>query len=90
MDALCRAKAKTNRRGRADGAVTRDTATQAAQAQGQEGGSLRAPLWRRHARRLGQVGRCHWSPAGISNQQEVSYVGPVTVSQRSVVSSVDH
>lgn len=44
MDALCRTKAKTNRRGRADDAVLRIAATQAAQAKGQEGRSLCASL----------------------------------------------
>ena len=90
MDALCRAKAKTNRRGRADEAVTRVTAAQAVQAQSQEDGGLGAPLWRRHARRVAQVGRCQGCPAGISNQREVSYGDSVAVSQRSVVTSVDH
>jgi hypothetical protein len=68
MDALCRAKAKAkaraNWRGRADGADTRVTTAQAAQTQGQKGGGLRAPLWRRHARRVVEVGRCHGTPTG--------------------------
>lgn len=90
MDALCRAKAKTNQRGRAVGAVMRVAAAQAAQRQGQESGGLGAPLWRRHARRVVQVGRCQGCPAGISNQRTVSYVDPIAVSQRSVVNSADH
>ncbi len=71
MDALCRAKAKTNRRGRADGAVLRVAATQAVQAKGQEDGGLCAPLWRRHARRVMGVGRDHGVPTGVSNQWAV-------------------
>lgn len=90
MDALCRAKAKTNQRGRAVGAVMRVAAAQAAQPQGQESRGLGAPLWRRHARRIVQVGRCQGCPAGISSQRTVSYVDPIAVSQRSVVNSADH
>jgi hypothetical protein len=63
MDALCRATAKSNRRGRDNGPVVSATATQAVQAQGKECGSLRAPLWCRHARRVVQVGRSHGLPA---------------------------
>ena len=90
MDALCRAKAKTNRRGSADGAVMRIAAAQALQAQGQESGGLHAPLWRSHARRVVQVGKRQGCPAEMSNQQEVSYVDPIAVSQHSVVTSVEH
>ena len=52
MDALWRARAKSNWRGRTDDRRVRVTAAQAAQAQGQEGGGLCAPLCRRHARRV--------------------------------------
>ena len=53
------AKAKVNRRGRANGAVVRVPAAQAVESQGQECGGLRAPLWRRHARRVAKLDRCH-------------------------------
>lgn len=56
MDALCRAEAKVNRRRRAHGTVVRATAAQAVQAQGQKCGGLCAPLWRRHAHRVVEVG----------------------------------
>lgn len=85
MDALCRAKAKVNRRRRAHGVVVRVTAAQAVQAQGQECGGLRAPLWRRHARRVVQVGRGQGCSTGISNQRTVSQSKPAAVSQRDVV-----
>jgi hypothetical protein len=78
------AKAKVNRRGRGNGAVVRVTAAQAVQAQGQECGGLRAPLWRRHARRVVQVGRSQWVPAGLSNRRAVSQRPHVAVSQRDV------
>ena len=64
MDALCRAKAKTNRRGRAGGAAMGIDAAKAVQTKGQERGGLRAPLRRRHARRVVEVGRCHGTPTG--------------------------
>ena len=57
------ATAKSNRRRRGNGAVVRVAATQAVQAQGQERGGLRAPLWRRHARRVVKLDRCHGKPA---------------------------
>jgi hypothetical protein len=68
MDALCRATAKSNRRGRAVVAVVRVSATQAVQTQGQERGGLCAPLCRRHARRVMEVRRRHGLSTGISNQ----------------------
>lgn len=80
MDALCRAEAKVNRRRRAHGAVVRATAAQAVQAQGQKRGGLCAPLWRRHARRVVQVGGRQGCSAGMSNQQAVSQADPVAVS----------
>ena len=57
------ATAKSNRRGRNNLAVARVAAAQAVQAQGQERGRLRAPLWRRHARRVVKLDRCHGKPA---------------------------
>jgi hypothetical protein len=54
------AKAKTNRRRRTVGGRVHVTAAQAVQALGQQRGGLRAPLWRRHARRVVVVGRCQW------------------------------
>lgn len=63
MDALCRAEAKSNRRRRNNRAVVRVTATQAVQALGQERGGLRAPLCRRHARRVESLEGCHGGPA---------------------------
>lgn len=77
MDALCRAKAKTNRRGRVDDTVSRIAATQAAQAKRQEGGGLCSPLCRRHACRVMEVGRDHRVPAGMSNQWQC---GPAIIS----------
>lgn len=62
MYAWVAAKAKTNRRGRAVGGRVRVAAAQAVQAPGQECGSLRAPLRRRHARRVVEVGGCHGVP----------------------------
>jgi hypothetical protein len=54
MYALLSAKAKVpvNRRGCADGGRVRVTAAQAVQAQGQQRDCLRAPLCRRHTRRV--------------------------------------
>ncbi len=63
MYAWVAAKAKVNRRGRAVGAVVRVTAAQALQALGQQRGDLHAPLCRRHARRVVEVGGCHGLPA---------------------------
>ena len=57
------AKAKVNRREGADGADGRVTAAQAVQALGQQCGSLRAPLCRRHARRVVKLDGCHGNPA---------------------------
>jgi hypothetical protein len=59
MDALCRATAKSNRRGRAFRAILRVAATQAVQALGQQRAGLRAPLCRRHARRVESLDGCH-------------------------------
>jgi hypothetical protein len=58
-----KAKVEVNRRGSADVGVVRVTATQAVQARSQECGGLRAPLWRRHARRVVKLDRCHGKPA---------------------------
>ncbi len=63
MYAWVAVKAKVNRRDGADGAVVRIVAAQAVQALGQQRGGLRAPLCRRHARRVMKVGRCHEMPA---------------------------
>lgn len=63
MYAWVAAKAKTNRRGRAVGGRVRITSAQAAQAEGQECGGLRTPLWRRHARRIERLDSCHGNPA---------------------------
>lgn len=89
MDALCRVKAKSkvNSKSLAHRGRVRVAATQAVQAQGQEGGGLRAPLWRRHARGVVEVGGRHGCRAGLSNQQAVSQSNPVAVSQRDVVTS---
>ena len=57
------AKAKTNRRGRADSGRVRVAAAQAVQALGQQCGGLRAPLCRRHARRVESLDGCHGDPA---------------------------
>ena len=62
MYAWVAAKAKTNRRGGADGGRVRVTAAQAVQALGQERGGLRAPLCRRHARRVVNFDACHGYP----------------------------
>jgi hypothetical protein len=88
MYAWVAGKAKVNRRGGADGAVVRVTAAQAMQALGQQCGGLGAPLCRRHARRLVQVGREHGASAGLSNQRAVSQYDPVAVSQHSVVCAI--
>ena len=65
MDALCRAKAKSTvgRGRRGDGGRVRVVAAQAVQAQGEQGGGLRAPLCRRHARRVENLNGCHGDPA---------------------------
>ena len=57
------ATAKSNRRGRNNRAVVRVIAAQAVQTQGQECSGLRAPLWRRHARRVVKLDSCHENPA---------------------------
>ncbi len=85
MYAWVAVKAKTDRRGGADSAVVRVTAAQAVQALGQQCGGLCAPLWRRHARRVVQVGKRQGYPAGASNQRAVSQCNRDVVSQRSVV-----
>lgn len=87
MDALCRDKAKTNRRSRVDGTVSRVAATQAAQAKRQEGGGLCSPLWRRHACRVMEVGRDHGVHTGMSNQWAVCPCNHFAVSQRDVVTA---
>ena len=63
MYAWVAAKAKTNRRGGADGGRVRIDATQAVQAQGQQCGGLCAPLCQRHARWVVEVGGSHGLPA---------------------------
>jgi hypothetical protein len=63
MYAWVAAKAKVNRRGRAVGAVVRVTAAQAVQAPSQQHSGLRAPLCRRHARRVVNLDACHGDPA---------------------------
>lgn len=78
------AKAKTNRRGRADGGGVRVATAQAAQTEGQERGDFRAPLCRRHARRVENLEGCHGGPACSSNQQAVSQCNHAAVSQRNV------
>lgn len=85
MYAWVAAKAKTNRRGRGDGGGVRVAAAQAVQALGQQCGGLRAPLCRRHARRVESLEGCHGGPACSSNQQAVSQCNRNAVSQRSVV-----
>ena len=85
MYAWVATKAKVNRRGRADGGRVRATAAQAVQALGQQCGGLRAPLCRRHARRVENLEGCHGGPACSSNQQAVSQVDLVAVSQRGVL-----
>ena len=85
MYAWVAAKAKTNRRGHADGCRVRVAAAQAAQALGQQCGGLRAPLCRRHARRVESLEGCHGGPACSSNEQAVSQRNRNAVSQRSVV-----
>ena len=85
MYAWVAAKAKTNRRGRADGADVRVAAEQAAHAEGQECGGLCAPLCWRHARRVKSLEGYHGGPACSSNQQAVSQHKHIAVSQRSVV-----
>jgi len=86
MDALCRDKAKSRAGGsrRGDGSRVRVAAAQAVQAQGQERGGLRAPLCRRHARRVVKVGGYQGGSAGVSNQREVSQADPAVVSQPGV------
>ena len=84
MYASLAAKAKTNRRGRAVGGRVRVAAAQAVQAMGQQCGGLRAPLCRRHARRVENLEGCHGGPACSSNQQAVSQCDRDAVSQRSV------
>lgn len=61
MDALCRDKAKSRAGGsrRGDGSRVGVATAQAVHAQGQEGGGLRAPLCRRHARRVESLNGCH-------------------------------
>lgn len=84
MYAWVAAKAKTNRRGRADGGRVRVAAAQAVQTLGQQRGGLRAPLCWRHARRVERLDGCHGGPACSSNQQAVSQCNNDVVSQRSV------
>ena len=57
------ATAKSNRRGRDNRAIVSVAAAQAVQPQGQQCGGLRAPLWRRHARWVEKLDRCHGVPA---------------------------
>ena len=63
MYAWVAAKAKTNRRGGADGGRVGVTAAQAVQALGQERSRLRAPLCWHHARRVVNLEGCHGDPA---------------------------
>ena len=85
MYAWVAAKAKTNRRGRADSGCVRVVAAQAVQALGQQRGSLCTPLCRRHARRIESFEGCQGGPACSSNQQAVSQGNLVVVSKRNVV-----
>ena len=62
MYAWVAAKAKTNRRVLAEDGHVCATAAQAVQALGQERGGLRAPLCRRHARRVVNFDACHGDP----------------------------
>ena len=57
------ATAKSNHRRRAHGAVVRVATAKTLQAQGQERGSFCALLFRRHSRRVVEVGECHEEPA---------------------------
>ena len=88
MYAWVAAKAKTNRRVLAEDGHVCATAAQAVQALGHERGGLRAPLCRRHTRRVVKVGRRQGCPAGMSNQRAVSQYCRFVVSQRSVILSL--
>lgn len=68
MYAWVAVKAKVNRRGGADGGGVRVATAQAVQALGQQCGGLRAPPYRRHARRVESLEGCHGGPACSSNQ----------------------